>query len=73
MKDFAKEKAGQAKAEFWDIQVSADITENTIEYMPENHVLIRANSIDYALSLVNRGRELIAKYSPQSFCGPVGG
>lgn len=57
----------QTKTEFWDIQVSADISENTIEYKPNNHVLIRASTIDYALSLVNRGRELIAKYSPQNF------
>ncbi len=55
-----------ANPEQWDIQVNESIKENTIEYKPGNHVVIRANSIDFALSLVNRGRELIAKYSERT-------
>jgi len=56
----------QAQPEQWDIQVNESIKENTIEYKPGNHVVIRANSIDFALSLVNRGRDLIAKYSSRT-------
>lgn len=65
--ELTREKTNvQVKAEQWDIQVNEDIKENTIEYKPGNHVVIRANSIDFALSLVNRGRDLIAKYSERT-------
>ena len=64
--DLAENKgkgAAQSRPETWDIHVDAGITENSVEYKPNHHVIIRANSIDYALSLVQRGRELMAKYS----------
>lgn len=56
----------RANPERWDILVDVSIKENTVEYKPGNHVVIRANSIDYALSLVDRGRELVKKYSTKT-------
>ena len=49
----------------WDILVDKSIKENTIEYKPWDSVVIRANDIGFAMSLVQRGRELIAKYPPR--------
>lgn len=46
----------------WDIQVDENFKENSIEYTPPSPVVIRANSIDFAMSLVQRGRELVKKY-----------
>lgn len=54
--------ANQAR---WDILVDKSIKENTIEYKPGDPVVIRANDLGFALSLVQRGRELIAKYPPR--------
>lgn len=48
----------------WDILVDKSIKENTVEYKPGEPVVIRANDIGFAMSLVQRGRELIAKYPP---------
>lgn len=56
-------RAARVPSEIWDIRVDADFKENTVECKPNHHVVIRANSIDFALSLVNRGHELIEKYS----------
>ena len=56
-------RAPRAYSEIWDIRVDSAFQENTVEYKPGHHVVIRANSIDFALSLVARGRELMAKYS----------
>ena len=63
MSDFMQEKEGRSQAVQWDIQVSADTKRNTVEYKPGSPVVIRANSIGFALSLVQRGRELVEKYS----------
>ena len=63
MSDFMQSKADRAQTVRWDIQVSADTEGNTIEYTPGSPVVIRANSIGFALSLVQRGRELVEKYS----------
>lgn len=63
MSDFLQTKADRAQTVRWDIQVSADTEGNTIEYKPGSPVVIRANSIGFALSLVQRGRELVEKYS----------
>lgn len=49
----------------WDILVDKSIKENTIEYKPGDPVVIRANDIDFVMGLVQRGRELIAKYPPR--------
>lgn len=68
MMDFIEDmegKAAQARSEVWDIQVDSAFQENTIEYTPNHHVVIRANSIKFALSLISRGRELVEKYPPQ--------
>ena len=56
-------KAARVRSEIWDIRVDPAFQENTIEYKPGHHVVIRANSIDFAMSLVARGRELVAEYS----------
>lgn len=63
MSDFMREKADRTQTVQWDIQVSADTKGNTVEYKPGSPVVIRANSISYAMSLVQRGRELVEKYS----------
>ena len=62
MSDFMQTKADRAKAVQWDIQVSADTEGNTIEYTPGSPVMIRANSIGFTLSLVQRGREGAASW-----------
>ncbi len=46
----------------WDILVDKSIKENTIEYKLGDPVVICANDIDFVMGLVQRGRELIAKY-----------
>lgn len=51
--------------ERWEILVDKSFQENTIKYKPGDSVVIRANDIGFAMSLVQRGRELIAKYSPR--------
>lgn len=50
------------RSERWDIRVDPEIKGNSIEYSHAAGVVIRANSIDMALSLVVRGRELQEKY-----------
>lgn len=50
------------KSVHWDIQVDASIDKPFVEYIPGKGIVIRANSIDIALALVNRGRELAEKY-----------
>lgn len=57
-------KAARTRSEVWDIQVNSAFQGNTVEYKPNHHVVIRANSIEFALSLISRGRELIEKYPP---------
>ncbi len=59
-------KAPWLRSEIWDIHVDSSIKENTVECKPGCHVVIRVNSIDFALSLISRGRELLEKYSPRS-------
>ena len=46
----------------WDIQVDAGFKENSVEYSHASGVVIRANSIESALGLVARGREVAEKY-----------
>ena len=65
MVDFSEytKKLKRTRSEIWDIRVDPSFQENTVEYKPSHHVVIRATSIDFALSLVQRGRDLMAKYS----------